>query len=147
MQDLTKPLKARSIVRSWHLVDVKDKVLGRVAGTIAHMLMGKAKPYFVRTMDCGDYVVVINAAHVAVTGRKEKQKMYGNYSGHPGGLKKKPLWQVRSEKPGEVIRHAVWGMLPKNKLRDRMITRLYVHPQATHPYASKMKDQKSSIKS
>src|SRR3989344_4262971 len=136
---LTKPTRASQIQRSWHLVDVKDKVLGRIVTGIASKLMGKAKPYFVKNLDCGDYVVVTNAAHVAVTGHKEKEKMYGNYSGYPAGLKQKALWQIRKEKPALVIRRAVMGMLPKNKLRNRLITRLYVYPEENHPYGNKIK--------
>lgn len=134
---MTNPTKAKDITRSWHLIDVKDRVLGRAATQIAHTLMGKAKPYFVRHLDCGDYVVVTNATHVVTTGKKESQKLYTRYSGYPGGLKAKALWQVRKEKPTEVIRHAVMGMLPKNKLRARLITRLYVYPKSDHPYQSK----------
>lgn len=133
----TEPTKAKQILRAWHLFDVKDKVLGRTATDIALKLTGKNKPYFVRNLDCGDYVVVINASHVAVTGKKEKGKLYGKYSGFPGGLKQKQLWQVRAEKPTEIIRHAVFGMLPKNKLRDRMITRLYIYPEEDFPYKDK----------
>ncbi|MBI5619537.1 50S ribosomal protein L13 [Candidatus Gottesmanbacteria bacterium] len=135
--NITKPTKASDIKRSWHLFDVKDRVLGREATKIAHALMGKIKPYFVRNLDCGDYVVVVNARRVAVTGKKEKQKLYGRYSGYPGGLKEKQLRQVRQEKPTEVIRRAVFGMLPKNKLRDRLITRLYIYPEGQHPYKAK----------
>ncbi len=134
---ITQSTKAQEIQRNWYLIDVKEKVLGRVATDIAHKLMGKAKPYFVRNLDCGDYVVVINSKYVAVTGKKEKQKMYGNYSGYPGGLKQKALWQVRQEKPTEPIHRAVYGMLPKNKLRDRLITRLYIYPEAEYPYKDK----------
>jgi large subunit ribosomal protein L13 len=101
--------------------------------------MGKSKSNFVRNMDCGDYVVVINAAEVTTTGKKEKEKLYGNYSGHPGGLKQKALWQVRQEKPTEPLYKAVFGMLPKNKLRDRLITRLYLYADDKHPYADKLK--------
>lgn len=137
MKKFTRATKVSEIKRVWHLVDVKDKVLGRAATEIAHKLMGKSKPYFVRNLDCGDFVVVINAKHVAVTGKKEKEKMYGNYSGFPGGLKQKALWQMRKEKPTEVIRHAVWGMLPTNKLRDRLVTRLFIYPEGDHPYKSK----------
>lgn len=134
----TKSTKASKIMRVWHLVDAKDKVLGRVAVEIAAKLIGKSKPYFVRNLDCGDFVVVINAKHVKVTGKKEKEKMYTRYSGYPGGLKAKALWQVRAEHPTELIRRAVMGMLPKNKLRDRMITRLHVTPEATHNFGSKI---------
>jgi large subunit ribosomal protein L13 len=116
---------------------VKGKILGRIASEIALQLMGKKKPYFVRNMDCGDYIVVINAKAVEVTGKKEAEKLYTTYSGFPGGIKQKALWQMRAEKPTEVIRHAVYGMLPKNKLRDRLITRLYIYPDSEHPYKEK----------
>ena len=134
---MTKSTKINDVKRNWHLVDVKGQVLGRAATVVALKLMGKAKPNFVRNLDCGDYVVVINAAHVVTTGLKEKEKLYGNYSGHPGGLKQKALWQVRREKPTEPMRRAVFGMLPKNKLRDRLVTRLYLYPEAEHPYKDK----------
>jgi len=119
------------------MVDVKGKVLGRVAVDIAHKLMGKSKPYYVRHLDCGDYVVVVNAKYVSVTGKKEKEKFYTRYSGYPGGMKKKPLWEVRREKPTEIIRHAVFGMLPKNTLRHRFMTRLYIYPENEHPFREK----------
>lgn len=135
----TKSTKISEIKRSWHLIDVKGQVLGRAATQVALALMGKGKPNFVRNMDCGDHVVVINAAHVVTTGKKEKEKLYGNYSGHPGGLKQKALWQVRQEKPTMPMRHAVWGMLPKNKLRARLITRLYLYPENEHPYKDKVR--------
>lgn len=133
----TLPTKTKEIKRTWHIVDVKDQILGRVATGIALKLVGKSKPNFARNIDCGDYVVVINSKHVMVTGRKEKEKMYGNYSGFPGGLKEKALWQLRKEKPTEIVRRAVMGMLPKNKLRDRLMTRLYIYPDAEHPYTDK----------
>jgi len=129
--------KIKEITRSWHCIDVKGKVLGRIATEIAEKLMGKGKSNFVRHLDCGDYVVVINSAFVETTGKKEDQKMYGNYSGYPGGFKEKALWQIRKEKPNEMIRHAVWGMLPTNKLRDRLVTRLYIYPDEKHPYGDK----------
>lgn len=134
---ITKPTKQSNVTRTWHCIDVKGQVLGRAATTVALALMGKSKPNFVRNLDCGDYVVVINASHVVTTGRKEKEKLYGNYSGHPGGLKQKPLQQVRREKPTEPMHRAIMGMLPKNKLRDRLITRLYIYPESEHPYADK----------
>src|SRR5687767_356631 len=97
----TKSTKIKDIKRTWHLIDVKGQILGRAATGVALKLTGKSKPNFVRNLDCGDYVVVINAAHTETTGQKEKEKLYGNYSGHPGGLKQKALWQVRKEKPTE----------------------------------------------
>ena len=134
----TPATKVSELEHNWQLIDAKGKVLGRVATEIAQKLIGKSKTNYVRNLDCGDNIVVINAAHFVVTGKKEKEKLYGNYSGHPGGLKQKALWQVRKEKPTEPIRHAVWGMLPKNKLRDRLITRLYIYPEAVHPYADRL---------
>ena len=137
MNVATKSTKVSEIQRDWVLVDVKDKILGRAATEVALKLMGKNKTNFVRNEDCGNYVVVVNAAHVKTTGRKEKEKLYGNYSGYPGGLKQKALWQVRQEKPTEPMKRAIFGMLPKNKLRDRLVTRLYIYPESEHPYKNK----------
>lgn len=133
----TKATKIKEVQRSWHLVDLKGKVLGYAGTEIAKILIGKDKSNYVSNLDCGDNVVVINSKHVEVTGKKEKEKTYGQYSGYPGGLKVKALWQIRKEKPNEIIRHAVWGMLPKNKLRARLITRLYIFSEADHPYKDK----------
>lgn len=137
--NLTMPTKETAIQREWHMIDVKDQVLGRIAGEIAHLLMGKKKAYFVRNLDCGDYVVVVNAAEVKVTGRKEEQKNYYRHSGYPGGFKKETLKELRARKPEDIIRHAVKGMLPQNKLRDRMLRRLFVFPGEEHKYQDKFK--------
>lgn len=135
---ITKSTQASKIERKWYVIDAKDKVLGRVAVEIAARLIGKSKPYFVRNLDCGDFVVVINAKHVKVTGHKEKEKLYTRYSGYPGGLKTKALWQLRQDRPQDIIRTAVMGMLPKNRLRHEMIARLHVRPEAEHEFASKV---------
>ena len=137
MQNLTKPTKTKEIVRAWHLIDVNDAILGRNATKIAGLLMGKGKPYFAKNMDCGDYVVVTNAEMVKVTGNKEKNKIYTRYSGYSSGLKKARLEEVRAKKPEEIIRHAVSGMLPKNKLREQMLKRLYVSAGPENPYQNK----------
>ena len=134
---MTKSTKASEIKREWHLVDVKDQTLGRVATKIAALLMGKGKPYFVRNLDLGDYVVVINAKEVKVTGKKEEDKKYYRHSGYPGGFKVESLKELRARKPEEIIRHAVKGMLPQNRLRDRMLKRLLVSEGADHPYQGK----------
>lgn len=139
MSAKTKPTKAKEIKREWHLVDAKDQVLGRLATQIAQLLMGKNKPYFTRHLDCGDYVVVINAKEVKVTGKKEKQKIYYRHSGYPGGLKETPLWMLREKHPERIIINAVFGMLPKNKLRKGMLVRLKVQPGGEHPYQDKFK--------
>ena len=141
MDTFTKPTSINDIKRYWHLVDLKRKVLGRVAADIAVILMGKSKPYFVRNLDCGDYVVVINAGKVKVTGNKELLKKYYTYSGYPGGLRVEALGDLRERKPEEIIRHAVSGMLPQNKLRDRMLGRLYVFEGGEHLYGDKFKVQ------
>jgi large subunit ribosomal protein L13 len=133
----TKATKASEISRSWVLIDAKDKILGRVAVEIAAKLIGKSKPYFVRNLDCGDYVVVTNAKYVKVTGHKEKEKLYTRYSGYPGGLKTKALWQIRRDKPTDLIRTAVLGMLPKNRLRHGMIARLHISAESAHEFGSK----------
>lgn len=146
MKKQTVPTKISDIKRSWHLIDAKDAILGRISTSIAELLMGKGKPYFVRNLDCGDYVVVINAKDVKVTGKKELKKQYTRYSGYPGGLRRETLKELRGRKPEEVIRHAVSGMLPKNRLHDRMLKRLYVFAGEEHPYQDKIKDKKSNIK-
>ena len=118
--------KTKDITHEKHELDAKGQVLGRLATKIATLLVGKNKPYFVRHLDCGDFVTVTNGKEVKVTGKKETQKLYSHYSGYPGGLKQKSLKVVRAEKPEEIIRRAVWGMLPNNKLRDIWIARLKV---------------------
>lgn len=131
--------KLAQIKRDWHLFNAEDQILGRLATEIAQLLMGKSKPYFVRHLDCGDYVVVINAQKVKVTGKKEEQKIYYRHSGYPGGFRQDTLKKWRSEKPEEIILHAVRGMLPQNKLRDRMLKRLRVFPGGEHPHEDKFK--------
>lgn len=136
---LTQPTKANQIKREWHLIDVKDKTLGRIATKIAVLLMGKSKPYFVRNLDCGDYVVIINAKNVAVTGEKEEKKVYIRHSGYPGGFKSETLKELRERKPEDIIIHAVKGMLPDNRLKDRMLARLFVYSGSEHEYQNKFK--------
>lgn len=137
MQTLTRPTKSKDITRAWHQVDVDGMILGRSATKIAALLMGKSKSYFAKNMDCGDYVVVTNAATVKVTGQKEKNKVYTRYSGYPGGLHSARLEEVRAKNPGELVRHAVSGMLPKNKLREQMLKRLFIFPGIENPYQDK----------
>lgn len=136
---MTQATKAQDITREWHHIDVNDKVLGRVATDIAKLLMGKNKAYFVRNLDCGDYVIVTNAKNVKVTGKKEAQKSYYRHSGFPGGFKAETVSELRGRRPEEIIRHAVRGMLPQNRLRDQMLKRLKVFPGTDHPYAEKLK--------
>jgi large subunit ribosomal protein L13 len=137
----TKSTKQTSIRHEWHLFDVKDQTLGRVSVEIAHQLMGKSKPNFVRNLDCGDNVVIINAKDIKVTGKKEEQKLYQRHSGYPGGFKEETLKDLRVRRPEEIVRRAVKGMLPQNKLRDRMLRRLFVFSGDTHTHQDKFKTQ------
>lgn len=140
---MTTATKVSDIKREWHLIDVKGKTLGRVSSEIAQLLMGKRKPYFVRNLDCGDYVVIINAKDVKTTGNKEEQKKYYRHSGYPGGFKTETLKELRERKPENIITHAVKGMLPQNKLRDKMLRRLFVFSGEEHRYSDKFKSNKS----
>lgn len=132
-----KSTKAQDIKRDWHMIDLDEKTLGRVSTEIANLLMGKSKSYFVRNLDCGDFVVAINAKKIKVTGNKELKKTYYRHSGYPGGFKSETLSELRDRKPEEIIKHAVKGMLPQNKLRDRMLDRLKIYSQDTHEYQDK----------
>lgn len=134
---ITKATKFGEIKRTWNLIDAKDQILGRLSTKIALLLMGKNKPYFVRNLDCGNFVVIVNAKKIKVTGQKEEKKVYNRHSGYPGGFKTQPLSRLRREKPEEIVRHAVMGMLPNNKLRDKLITRLYIFEDDKHTYTDK----------
>ena len=138
-----KNVKTTDIKRSWHLIDAEKKILGRLSVNVAQILMGKNKSYYTPYLDTGDFVVVTNAQKVALSGKKEKQKKYYHHSQFPGGLKVKTAQQVREQKPEEVIRHSVRGMLPKTKLGKLMLKKLYVFKDDKHPYSDKFKDAKS----
>ncbi len=126
--------KASEIQRKWYLVDAEGKTLGRLATEIATILRGKHRPTFTPHADGGDFVVVVNAEKIKLTGKKLDQKLYRYHTGHVGGLVEIPYRRLLAEKPQEVIKHAVSGMLPKNKLRSNMMTRLkvFVGPEHTH---------------
>jgi len=135
----TYSTKASDIKREWHIMDASDKVLGRLATQIASLLMGKHKPIFSRHLDVGDFVVIINADKVHVTGDKAKQKLYYRHSGYPGGLKSVSLARMLETYPTRVIEHAVKGMLPHNRLGAKMMKRLRVYAGDTHPYGGQVK--------
>lgn len=116
----------KEIVRVWHLMSAKNKILGRLATEVARILQGKNKAIWLPNQDMGDYVVVTDACEIVVTGHKEEQKLYSRYSGYPGGLKQKTLGKMRQDNPTEIIRHAVMGMMPKTKLARQMMKKLYV---------------------
>lgn len=131
--------QAKNTVRQWFVVDLANQTLGRVSTQIAVILTGKSKVSFSYHLDQGDNVIAINAAQIRVTGDKLKSKLYQSYSGFPGGLKELTLKEMMQKDPRKVIKHAVYGMLPKNKLRDRRIARLKIYVDANHPYSDKLK--------
>ena len=125
-----------TIERKWYLVDANGKTLGRLAAEVASVLRGKNKPEFTPHVDTGDYVIVINAEKVAVTGKKLQDKLYRHHSGYVGGLKTLNLKEMLEKKPSEVIEHAVRGMLPKGTLGNQMYTKLHVYAGPEHPHAA-----------
>ena len=126
--------KPGEIAREWYVVDADGKTLGRLATTIADTLRGKNKPQYTPHVDTGDFVVVVNAEKIAVTGNKLREKMYYRHSGHPGGLKKRTLSDMLERRPEEVIRLAVRGMLPKNRLARKQLTKLKIYAGPEHPH-------------
>ena len=130
------PRKNDVVQRQWHMVDAKDQVLGRLATRVAHLLRGKGKPTFTPYLDEGDFVVIINAGQVKLTGNKLEQKTAYSHSMYPGGLKLIPYSRLMAENPQKVVEKAVSAMLTKNKMRERMMTRLKVYRDADHPHAA-----------
>lgn len=128
--------KPHEVERKWYLVNATDKTLGRLSSKIASVLRGKHKPIFTPHVDCGDYVVVINAEKVKVTGKKLEDKEYKRHSGYPGGLKTVTLEKMLEEKPEDVMIHAVKGMLPKGKLGRQMLKKLRVYKGAEHGHSA-----------
>jgi large subunit ribosomal protein L13 len=128
-----------SVVRKWHLLDAKGKVLGRLASEIATILSGKSKPTYTPHIDGGDYVVLINAGEVAVTRGKENKKIYTRHSNYPGGFRQEVYADLLKRKPEAIIRAAVKGMLPDNRLRDDRLVRLKVFAGAEHSYHNYIK--------
>jgi large subunit ribosomal protein L13 len=122
--------------RKWHVIDAEGAVLGRLAVQIADVLRGKNKPVFTPHLDAGDFVVVINAEKVILTGNKETDKQYMSYSGWKGGERYRSVSEVRQKHPEDLIMHAVKGMIPKNRLGKRMLTKLKVFKGAQHPHAA-----------
>ena len=128
--------KDKDIQKSWYIVDAKDKILGRLASKIATILRGKDKVIFSPHQDTGDEVIVVNASKIRVTGKKMTQKLYQRYSAYPGGLNSETMEAVMKKNPERVIRHAVKGMLPKNKLSDKLMKKLRVYPNDVHPHSA-----------
>ncbi len=128
--------KINEIQRKWYLIDAKGKNLGRLSSDIAMLLSGKKKAIFTPHLDCGDYVVIINARHIKVTGNKQDQKMYFRHSGYIGGIKSESLKQLLERNPSEVIYKSVWGMISHNKLGRNVIKKLKIYPDSKHPHNS-----------
>jgi large subunit ribosomal protein L13 len=127
-------LKAENVERRWYVVDAEGQTLGRLATRIADTLRGKGKPEYTPHVDSGDFVVVVNAEKIAVTGNKLDDKRYYRHSGYPGGLRSRTLREQLERRPTEVIRRAVKGMLPRNRLANRQITKLKVYAGPEHPH-------------
>ncbi|HOD60236.1 MAG TPA: 50S ribosomal protein L13 [Candidatus Syntrophosphaera sp.] len=128
--------KPGDIERTWYVVDATDQPLGRLSSKIASILCGKHKPYYVRNIDTGDYVIVINAEKVRVTGLKSIQKVYHSFSGYPSGLKDIPYSRMLEKNPTKIIEHAVRGMMPKTILGDAMFKKLKVYAGNEHPHSA-----------
>ncbi len=130
----TYQAKKEDVQHRWYLVDAEGKVLGRLAAELAKILRGKNKPIYTPHVDTGDYVIVVNASKIALTGKKMKDKIYYHYTGYPGGIKETNAEKLIAKKPTEVIRMAVKGMLPKTSLGRQMIKKLKVYAGAKHPH-------------
>lgn len=137
--------KKENVKRNWHLVDLKGEILGRMATKIAFLLMGKGKVVYSPSVDVGDCVVAINASEVKVTGKKEKKKIYYRHSGYPGGFRELTYEQLKAKDPRKVIKEAILGMLPKNKLRSKRLARLKIFVDGRHPYEKILKSQISKL--
>jgi large subunit ribosomal protein L13 len=136
MSTKTTLTPVKEIERDWYVVDAADQRLGRLASEIAQVLRGKKKPNYAPHMDTGDFVIVVNADKVAVTGNKGSQKLYRRHSGRPGGMKTETFDQLQSRIPERIVEKAVKGMLPKNALGRKLFTKLKVYAGAEHPHAS-----------
>ncbi len=132
----TYSAKPKDIERKWYLINAEGQVLGRLSTRIADLLRGKNKPIYTPHMDTGDFVVVINAEKVVVTGKKAEQKEYQRYSGYPGGLKRIPYKRMLQEHPERIIEHAVRGMIPHNRLGRAVFKKLKVYAGPDHPHAA-----------
>ncbi|HQY99360.1 MAG TPA: 50S ribosomal protein L13 [Propionicimonas sp.] len=130
--------KPGEITRNWHVIDAEDIVLGRLAVTAATLLRGKHKPQFAPHVDTGDFVIVVNASKIALTGSKATDKMAYRHSGRPGGLKAVPYGELLAKDPRKAVERAVWGMLPKNKLSHQLIKKLKVYSGPEHPHKAQM---------
>ena len=128
--------KPQEVVRKWYVIDAEGKTLGRLATEVASILRGKRKPIFTPHVDTGDYVIIINAEKIEVTGKKREQKIYKHHTGYPGGLREITFAKLQAKRPEEIIRHAVKGMMPNGKLGREMFTKLKVFVGPEHKHAA-----------
>lgn len=128
--------KPQEVERKWYVIDAEGKTLGRLATEAASILRGKRKPIFTPHVDTGDYVIIINAEKVEVTGKKRQEKIYKHHTGYPGGLREVTFEKLQAKKPEEIIRHAVKGMMPKGKLGRQMYKKLKVYAGSEHKHAA-----------
>jgi large subunit ribosomal protein L13 len=135
-EKMTKFIKSEDADKKWYLVDAKDQVLGRLASQVAKIIRGKNKPTFTPNMDTGDFVVVINADKVKLTGKRPEMKQYIHHSGYPGGQKIRSVREVKQTKPEFLVENAVKGMLPKNRLGRKLIKKLKVYTGESHPHSA-----------
>ena len=134
----TKSIRAEEINRNWFIVDADGQTLGRLASEIAQIIRGKKKPFYSPNMDMGDFVIVVNAEKIKVTGNKEKDKSYFRHSGYPGGVTQISLRKVRQDFPERIITNAVKGMLPHNRLGSQLLTHLKVYSGTDHPHVAQL---------
>jgi large subunit ribosomal protein L13 len=128
--------KSHEVEHKWYVIDAKGKTLGRLASEVASILRGKKKPIYTPHVDCGDYVIVVNAEKVEVTGKKRKEKIYKRHTGYPGGLKEITFEKLLIRNPEEIIKHAVKGMMPNGRLGRQMYKKLKVYAGDAHPHTA-----------
>lgn len=142
MQRQTTIAKQENITRKWYVVDAADKPLGRLASEVAVILMGKNKPIYTPNVDCGDYVIIINASKVKLSGDKVHNKFYYNVSGYTGGLRKRSAGVMLQDYPCEMVERSVWGMLPKGTLGRKIYKKLFVYADAEHKHEAQQPEVK-----
>ncbi|MDD5434781.1 MAG: 50S ribosomal protein L13 [Nitrospira sp.] len=137
---MTKTISAKreDVKREWYVIDAEGKSLGRIATKVAVVLRGKHKVIFTPHVDTGDFVIIVNADKVKVTGNKREDKMYYHHTGYPDGLRSKSLGKFLQERPEDLVRNSVWGMLPKNKLGHAILKKLKVYRNTNHPHSAQM---------
>jgi large subunit ribosomal protein L13 len=146
MKNRTFSLSSKNVEERWHVVDAADRPLGRVATEVAHLLRGKYRPTYTPHMDNGDFVIVLNAEKVQVSGNKSQQKIYIRHTGYPGGLRETPFTRMLEQHPERIMRSAVKGMLPHNRLNRKLLRHLKIYAGPDHPHEAQVNAGKSKEK-